>query len=237
MPVHLYGRAAPMASIKEIADQHGLLVLEDAAQAHGAEVDGQRVGSLGHAAGFSFYPGKNLGALGDGGAVTTNDDELAETLQTLRNYGSRKKYVNDLLGVNSRLDEIQAAVLRVKLPSLDQDNEARRGIAQRYLNGITNPGIKLPESPQNPGEHVWHLFVIRCADRIALAEHLKAEGVQTLIHYPIPPHKQNAYSEKSQSQLKITEAIHEQVLSLPVAPIMSFEETHTVISACNSFRG
>lgn len=226
-----------MTSINEIADKHGLLVLEDAAQAHGAEVNGHRVGSIGHAAGFSFYPGKNLGALGDGGAITTNDDDLAETLRALRNYGSKKKYVNDLLGVNSRLDEIQAAVLRVKLPSLDQDNEARRRIADRYLNGIANPRIKLPESPLHTGEHVWHLFVVRCDDRSALAEHLTAEGVQSLIHYPIPPHKQNAYSEKTQPQLKITEGIHEHVLSLPIAPIMSVEEVDTVISACNSFRG
>lgn len=236
MPVHLYGRTAPMAAINEIADKHGLLVLEDAAQAHGAEMNGQRVGSLGHAAGFSFYPGKNLGALGDGGAITTNDADLAETLRALRNYGSKKKYVNDILGVNSRLDEIQAAVLRAKLPSLDQDNEARKRIADRYINGIDNPAIRLPESPLHAGEHVWHLFVVRCDDREALAQHLKNEGVQTLIHYPIPPHLQRAFAAMNDRSLSITEQIHNDVLSLPIGPSMTKEQTERVISCCNSFR-
>jgi dTDP-4-amino-4,6-dideoxygalactose transaminase len=209
-----------MPEIMAIAEEHNLLVLEDAAQAHGASLNGRKAGNWGHAAGFSFYPGKNLGALGDAGAVTTNDEELAQTIRALGNYGSHKKYENLYQGVNSRLDEMQAAMLRVKLKYLDEETQHRREIAASYCQHIKHPDIILPA--QNPSlitqslNHVWHLFVIRCQERDALQEYLKEQGVQTLIHYPVPPHKQKAYGAWGHLSFSVTEQIHEQVLSLPI---------------------
>lgn len=234
LPVHLYGQLSPMPEIMAIAKEFGLLVLEDCAQAHGAEIQGKRSGNWGDAAGFSFYPGKNLGALGDAGAITTNDSELAETLKALRNYGSHKKYENLYQGVNSRLDEIQAAMLRVKLRHLEAETERRQSIAQTYRAGITNPLITLPHITAELA-HVWHLFVLRCEKREALQQYLASKNIQTLIHYPIPPHKQQAYAEFSSLQLPITEQIHQQVLSIPLDPTMSNEDIEEVIGAINGF--
>ncbi|KAA0987719.1 DegT/DnrJ/EryC1/StrS family aminotransferase [Pseudomonas sp. ANT_J12] len=241
IPVHLYGQLADMPAIMNIAKDHGLLVLEDSAQSHGASFDGKKAGSWGDAAGFSFYPGKNLGALGDAGAITTNDDELAQVVKVLRNYGSHEKYKNIYQGVNSRLDEIQAAMLTVKLKYLSEDIKSRRKIAELYMRGIKNDLIRLPldmgVSPLTLESHVWHLFVVRSDKRDALQKHLAASGVQTLIHYPIPPHKQQAYKDWNSLSFPITEKIHDQVLSLPIGPTMSVEDAATVISACNSFNG
>lgn len=234
LPVHLYGRLADMPGIMAVAQQHNLLVLEDSAQAHGASIDGRRAGTWGDAAGFSFYPGKNLGALGDAGAVTTNDDALAETLRALRNYGSHEKYKNLYQGVNSRLDEIQAAMLSVKLRYLDVHTQRRREIARQYQEGIRHPAIRLPLWERDE-QHVFHLYVVRCAQRSALQVHLTAAGVSTLIHYPVPPHKQQAYAEWNSMSLPLTERIHDEVLSLPMDPTMSDEDVAAVIAACNSF--
>lgn len=234
LPVHLYGQLSPMPELMAIAEAHQLLVLEDCAQAHGAEFNGRRAGSWGHAAGFSFYPGKNLGALGDGGAVTTSDPELAQTLRALRNYGSHKKYENLYQGVNSRLDEIQAAMLRVKLEFLDQDTARRQQIAAQYCHAIDNPSIQLPQNLAKAS--VWHLFVVQCAKRSALQQHLDAAGIQTLIHYPIPPHQQQAYADWPQQSLPLTEKIHQQVLSLPMDPTMTDQQVSQVIQAVNEFR-
>ena len=239
LPVHLYGRLADMPGLLDIAKQHKLLVLEDSAQAHGASIDGRRAGNWGDASGFSFYPGKNLGALGDAGAVTTNDDELAQVLRALRNYGSHEKYKNLYQGVNSRLDEIQAAVLCVKLKYLDEQTAHRRKIAQAYMEGITNPSISLPlksgTSALTLNSHVWHLFVVRCQQRDALQKHLANHGVQTLIHYPIPPHLQQAYPVWNGLSFPLTEKIHQEVLSLPMGPTLTYEEVHLIVQACNSF--
>lgn len=239
LPVHLYGRLADMPAIMAIAKQYDLLVLEDSAQAHGASFEGRKAGNWGDASGFSFYPGKNLGALGDGGAITTNDDELAETLRALRNYGSHEKYKNIFQGVNSRLDEIQAAMLSVKLKCLDTHIAQRRQLAQIYQDGINNPDIGLPltagVSALNLSSHVWHLFVVRCEQRDTLQKHLTAEGVQTLIHYPIPPHQQHAYAQLNGCSFPVTERIHQQVLSLPMGPTMTVEQAVMVVQACNSF--
>ncbi|WP_178087291.1 DegT/DnrJ/EryC1/StrS aminotransferase family protein [Pseudomonas sp. C27(2019)] len=239
LPVHLYGALADMPAIMDIAERHNLLVLEDAAQAHGAVFDGKKAGNWGHASGFSFYPGKNLGALGDAGAVTTNDDELAETLFALRNYGSHEKYKNLFQGVNSRLDEIQAAMLSVKLKHLDTEIAQRRKVAEAYLKGINNPAVTLPltlnSSPLTRENHVWHVFVIRCEQREALQQHLLEQGVQTLIHYPIPPHQQQAYPEWNEHSFPMSEQIHQQVLSLPMGPTLSMEDVQKVISAVNGF--
>ncbi|MDY7587386.1 DegT/DnrJ/EryC1/StrS family aminotransferase [Vibrio cholerae] len=234
LPVHLYGLISPMPEIMQIAQEHDLLVLEDCAQAHGAEINGQRAGNWGHAAGFSFYPGKNLGALGDAGAITTNDDQLANTLTALRNYGSHKKYENLYQGVNSRLDEIQAAMMRVKLPYLERETARRQSIAQSYRTRIINPLVKLP-SVENESAHVWHLFVVRSDVREQLQQWLSEQGIQTLIHYPIPPHKQKAYPEFQDYRLPLTEQIHQQVLSLPMDPTMSDEAVTRVIDAVNGF--
>ncbi len=239
LAVHLYGQLADMPEILKIAEEHQLLVLEDSAQAHGASINGRKAGNWGHASGFSFYPGKNLGALGDAGAITTNDDELAQTLIALRNYGSHEKYRNLYTGVNSRLDEIQAAMLSVKLKYLDEQTAQRREIAQIYLDGIKNPAIALP-LPQNMAlsgltSHVWHLFVIRCEQREALQAHLTAMDVQTLIHYPIPPHKQQAYAQWNGLSFPLTEKIHQEVMSLPISPVMTQEEARQVVDACNCF--
>lgn len=233
LPVHLYGQLADMIEIMDIAKQHNLLVLEDAAQAHGASIDGIRAGNLGDAAGFSFYPGKNLGALGDAGAITTNDDELAQTLRALRNYGSHEKYKNIYQGTNSRLDEIQAAILNVKLGYLDNEIAHRRKIAKAYLDGIDNPAITLPAYYGD--SHVWHLFVIRCESRDELQQYLADNGVQTLIHYPIAPHKQQAYQQWNHISYPISEAIHQQVLSLPMSPVLSMDDAQKVVELCNAY--
>jgi len=235
--VHLYGRAVEMDKIIEIAKKYSLKVIEDSAQSHGAHYMGRRVGNLGDAAGFSFYPGKNLGCLGDGGAITTSDDDLAERLRALRNYGSHKKYSNLYKGVNSRLDEVHAAILDVKLIGLDKDNQRRCEIAQQYNCKINNPDIILPLPGRTGLEHVWHLYVIRCSKRDALQSFLTEHGIQTLIHYPVPPHKQLAYKELNHLSFPITEQIHQEVLSLPISPVMTDDEVNKVIQAVNSFNG
>lgn len=239
LPVHLYGQLADMPKIMQIAKQHNLLVLEDSAQSHGAQIQGKKAGNWGDASGFSFYPGKNLGALGDAGAVTTNDAELATMLKALRNYGSHEKYKNLVPGVNSRLDEIQAAMLDVKLKYLDQETQHRRHIASLYLNGIKNPLIQLPLKEVNAEtyeQHVWHLFVIRTNQRDALQKYLLDHGVQTLIHYPIPPHKQQAYKEWKNLSYPISEQIHDEVLSLPMGPSLSAVDAERIIALCNQFQ-
>ncbi|WP_077616673.1 DegT/DnrJ/EryC1/StrS family aminotransferase [Caenibacillus caldisaponilyticus] len=236
LPVHLYGRPAEMDAIHEIADRHGLIVIEDAAQAHGALYKSKRTGNVGHAAAFSFYPGKNLGALGDGGAVTTNDPELAKKIRALRHYGSHKKYRHDYKGVNSRLDALQAAVLRVKLPHLDEDNNRRRTIADIYLKQIKNPYISLPKPPESTDvQPVWHLFAVRTPYREALQTFLRERGIDTQIHYPIAPHRQPAYREWHSLSLPITERLHQEVLSLPISPVMTDEEVQYVTEAVNRF--
>lgn len=237
--VHLYGLLAPMKELLSFAKKHHLLVLEDSAQAHGSLREKKRAGNWGNASAFSFYPTKNLGALGDGGAVTTNNRELADVIRTIANYGSKKKYENIFLGMNSRLDEIQAAVLRIKLKRLDVDNHLRRNIANSYLNGINNPKIQLPKINTNNVlselSHVWHLFVVRTKNRNKLKAFLKKNGIETIIHYPIPPHKQKALSEFKNMDLPITESIHNQVLSLPIHPFLTKLETMKVISVINKF--
>jgi dTDP-4-amino-4,6-dideoxygalactose transaminase len=237
MAVHLYGQCADMDPICAMARKHGLKVIEDAAQAHAATYRGVRTGALGDAAGFSFYPGKNLGALGDGGAVTTNDVQLADTIKALRNYGSHEKYHNKYKGMNSRLDEIQAAVLRVKLKHLDADTDKRRVIANTYLDqlsAINHPQLILPHIAEEC-THAWHLFVIRSKERDALAAHLLKEGVQTMIHYPVPPHQQKAYPELKHLSLPLTEVIHQEVLSLPISPVMDTSSLETVIHSIDQF--
>lgn len=233
--VHLYGRVVFSEKLKEIAAKHQLKVVEDNAQAIGAEWNGIKTGNLGDAAGFSFYPGKNLGALGDAGGITTNEEELAKTIRALANYGSNQKYVNIYQGLNSRLDEIQAAVLGVKLKYIDTENSRRKEIAKRYIAEIKNPNIIIPENPANEAEHVWHLFVIRTQSREQLQNYLTENGVQTLIHYPIPPHKQEAYKDWNNLSFPITEQIHDEVLSLPISPVMSDEEVSNVITCCNNY--
>ncbi|PHR59450.1 MAG: aminotransferase [Arcobacter sp.] len=235
MVVHLYGQAVEMTKILELSKKYNLKVIEDSAQAHGAYDNKKRVGNIGDASGFSFYPGKNLGALGDGGIVTTNDEELANTIRALGNYGSHKKYENVYQGVNSRLDEIQAAMLRVKLKHLDHEIEHRRKIANFYLNNIKNTDIILP-TLNNETSHVWHLFVIRTANREKFQSYLLKNGVQTLIHYPIPPHKQNAYKEWNKLQYIISEQIHAEVLSLPISGIQSIEHTHQIVEIINKYK-
>ncbi len=242
MVVHLYGQVCWSDALVALAKKHNLKIIEDNAQAIGAEWKGIKTGNLGDAAGFSFYPGKNLGALGDAGAVTTNDTALADLVRTLGNYGSRKKYVNEFQGLNSRLDEIQAAFLEVKLKYIESENQYRRQLAALYLEGIKNPKIKLPVPENNTftaeknKEHVWHLFVIRCQQREKLQEYLTSSGVQTLIHYPIPPNKQLAYTAMNHLDYPITNAIHEEVLSLPLSPVMPEEEVKKVIEILNNFQ-
>ena len=236
--VHLYGRVCWSEKLKSIANRNHLKIIEDNAQAIGAEWNGSKTGNLGEAAGCSFYPGKNLGALGDAGAVCTNDDELALTVRTLANYGSGKKYVFDYQGLNSRLDEIQAAVLDVKLKYIDADNANRREVAKYYCENIKHPDIILPplNSPfRGLGGHVFHLFVIRTSQRDELQQYLTDNGVQTLIHYPIPPHKQKAYAAWNNLSFPITEKIHNEVLSLPISPVMSDEEVSKVVEVINAF--
>lgn len=233
--VHLYGRAMNMTKVWAIAKKHGLKVIEDSAQAHGAMFDGRRTGNLGDASGFSFYPGKNLGCLGDGGAVTTNDDELAAKIRALRNYGSDVKYHFPYQGTNSRLDEIQAAWLGVKLPYLDDDNQRRREIAARYSAEIKNPLIELPQGP-NDESMVWHVFAVTCPRRDELQKYLTDHGIQTVIHYPIPPHKQPCYAEWNARLYPITERIHREILSLPISPVLTDEELDATIEVVNNFR-
>lgn len=235
LPVHLYGQLADMPAIMALAREYGLLVLEDAAQAHGAAIGGKRAGSWGDAAGFSFYPGKNLGALGDAGAITTHDFELAQTLRALRNYGSHEKYKNLFKGVNSRLDEIQAAMLRVKLSKLELETQNRQALAGIYMKNIKHPAVQLPQVA-NAEQHVWHLFVIRTAHRAKLQQHLASEGIQTLIHYPIPPHQQQAYQEWNARSYPLTERLHQEVLSLPMGPTLTEDEAMQVVAAVNSFQ-
>jgi dTDP-4-amino-4,6-dideoxygalactose transaminase len=265
MIVHLYGQACWSQDLKEIASRHNLKIIEDNAQAAGAIIDHgsgrgsmKRTGSLGNAAGHSFYPGKNLGALGDAGAITTDDDELADVVRTIANYGSKIKYQNLFKGLNSRLDEIQAAILRVKLPRLDADNKRRREIAQYYIDNISNPDIILPglissefrprssedaisefydnRSVQSSMSHIWHLFVIRCRERDRLQRFLSENDVQTVIHYPIPPHMQRAYNEYGNLKLPITERIHAEVLSLPISPVLKENELQQVVEVINAFK-
>lgn len=236
--VHLYGHAVQMEKIWELAKKHNLKIIEDSAQAHGAgvNVNGiyKKTGNLGDASGFSFYPGKNLGCMGDGGCVTTNDDELAEKIRALRNYGSHIKYHNLYQGSNSRLDEIQAAILSVKLPMLDSDNERRRKISKYYRENIKNPQIILPKA-YDENSHVWHVFAIRTNNRDELQEYLKANDIQTLIHYPIPPHKQPAYKDWNNLSYPITEEIHKTILSLPISPVMEDWEVQKVVEIINRF--
>lgn len=234
LPVHLYGQISPMQDIMEIANEFNLLVLEDCAQAHGATIAGKKAGNWGHAAAFSFYPGKNLGALGDAGAITTNDSELLSAVKALRNYGSHKRYENIYVGTNSRLDEIQAAMLSVKLNYLERENSRRQEIANLYLSSINNDYIILPCVGEKQ-THVWHLFVIKSAQRTALQAHLELNGVQSLIHYPIPPHKQQAYKELNDISLPLTETLHNEVLSLPIDPTMSNDDVYKVIEVVNGF--
>ncbi|ALR31829.1 aminotransferase [Chryseobacterium sp. IHB B 17019] len=233
--VHLQGRVVFSDELTEIAKKHNLKIIEDNAQAIGAAWKGKKTGNLGDAAGFSFYPGKNLGALGDAGAVSTNDDDLAKTIRALANYGSNQKYVNIYKGLNSRLDEIQAAVLDVKLQYIDNENNIRRQIAKRFIDEINNPAIILPEYPAYENEHVWHLFVIRSEKRDQLQAYLTENGIQTLIHYPIPPHKQEAYKEWNDLSFPISEKIHDEVLTLPLSPVMSEEEISRIIAVTNTF--
>jgi dTDP-4-amino-4,6-dideoxygalactose transaminase len=237
VPVHLYGHPADMDPILDIAKRRGIPVLADAAQAHGALYRGRPVGALGDAAAWSFYPGKNLGALGDGGAVTTDDAALAERLRILRNYGSRTKYVNEVRGFNSRLDELQAALLRVKLRRLDAWNARRREIAARYLDGLRSaPSVRLPRVAAWASP-VWHLFVVRAAARASLQDHLARAGVVTLVHYPIPPHLQAAYADLGwpRGAFPIAERMHDEVLSLPIGPHMTDEQVTEVIEAVIAF--
>lgn len=236
LPVHLYGQTAEMSAINALARKHGLKVMEDCAQAHGARHAGVRAGALGDAAGHSFFPSKNFGALGDAGAVTTDDDALAEAVRALRNYGSHRKYENLYKGVNSRLDELQAALLRVKLARVDADNQRRRDIAGRYLTEIQHPAITLPMIGTN-NEPVWHVFVVRAQPRDALQSHLNAQGIGTLIHYPVPPHQQPAYREWNARAYPLTERIHREVLSLPISPVMNDAQVSAVVAACNAWRG
>ena len=233
LPVHLYGQPADMDPILAIARKHGLRVLEDGAQAHGARYKGQRLGAHGDAVAWSFYPGKNLGAMGDGGAVTTNDPQIADRLRVLRNYGSRVKYVNEVQGYNSRLDPLQAAILRVKLAQLDEWNARRSVIAARYQEDLASCGLILPHIPEW-AEPVWHLYVVQHPQRDALHKTLAQIGVGTLIHYPIPPHLQGAYANLGlgKGAFPIAEQMHESVLSLPISPHMTFEQTNQVIVAC-----
>ncbi len=235
MAVHLYGQLADMPALAALARRHNLLLIEDAAQAHGAMSGGRKAGAFGDAAGFSFFPAKNLGALGDGGAVVTADTRLAERVAALRNYGSDVKYRHLYQGVNSRLDEMQAAMLRVKLKYLDADIAWRRRIADRYRDGIRHPHIHLPEVTSEEG-HAWHLFVVRCPQRDALQRHLQAHGIQSQVHYPVPPHRQPAYADLRELPLPLTDRLHHEVLSLPMGPTLRDDEADRVIEACQAFQ-
>ncbi|MCO6173752.1 DegT/DnrJ/EryC1/StrS family aminotransferase [Flavobacterium sp. NRK F10] len=229
LPVHLYGQLAEMDEISAIAKRYDLLVIEDAAQSHGAKAHYEN-----HPKAYSFYPGKNLGALGDAGAITTDDPELAEVLYELRNYGSKKKYENERIGVNSRLDELQAAFLNLKLPFLDKENEARRHIARRYLTEMTNPKIILPDWNREAA-HVFHQFVVRTENRNAFQNFLQANEIETMIHYPIPPHQQKALKDWNQLSFPVTEKIHQEIISLPINSSLTEEEIATIIKVVNAY--
>jgi len=233
--VHLYGRVCWNDKLEALAEKYHLKIIEDNAQAIGASHNGKMTGNLGDAAGFSFYPGKNLGALGDAGAVSCKDEQLAKAIRALANYGSNQKYINIYQGINSRLDEIQAAVLNVKLKYIDQENEIRRSIAERFCKEINNNSILLPQLPTDRTEHVWHLFVIRTQNRDHLQKYLNENGVQTMIHYPIPPHKQSAYHHLNVLNLPLTEKIHNEVLSLPISPVLEEAEISKIIEVLNRY--
>jgi dTDP-4-amino-4,6-dideoxygalactose transaminase len=233
MVVHLYGQTCNMDEINILAEKYNLKVIEDSAQSHGAYYKDKRAGNLGNASGFSFYPGKNLGALGDGGAITTNDKELADTIKALKNYGSDKKYINKYIGVNSRLDEIQAAILRVKLKYLDKEIEKRQKIAKYYIKYINNKNIILPTIKT---DSVWHLFVIRTKNRDDLQEYLKGNGIQSMVHYPIPPHKQEAYKQWNHLFFPITEKVHNEVLSLPIYSTLSMQDVKYIVKVINQYK-
>lgn len=233
--VHLYGQCAYTEKIGALCEKYNLKLVEDNAQAHGCVFNGKKTGSIGDAAGHSFYPGKNLGALGDAGAITTNDPQLAEVVRALANYGSQKKYVFKYIGRNSRLDEIQAAVLNVKLHHLDEDVQLRKEVAKYYIENIRNPKIVLPKI-FDWMQHVFHIFTIRCEKRDQLQQYLSNNGIQTNIHYPIPPHKQECYKEWSEISLPVTEIIHATELSLPMSPVMTIEEIKTVVEVINNWR-
>jgi len=235
MLVHLYGQNAMHPEIEKLSVKYNLKVIEDNAQAQGCYYNERRTGSLGDAAGHSFYPGKNLGALGDAGAITTDDDKLADVIKAVSNYGSRKKYENEYKGLNSRLDEIQATVLKIKLKNLDAENKRRREIANYYLENIKQSEIVLPNSSSIPVSHVWHLFVVRYRERDKLQKYLNEKGIQTLIHYPIPPHKQMAYKEWSGLSLPVTEQIHREVLSLPISPVIDQSEIEFITHQLNNY--
>ncbi len=235
LPVHLYGRVCQMDAINAFARQHDLKVVDDVAQAHGAQYHGQRAGHLCDASAFSFYPGKNLGALGDAGCITTDDEALAALVRKMANYGSGEKYINEVKGINSRMDEIQAAVLRVKLPCLDAENERRRTLALAYERGIRNPLIIKPSLPADLREHVFHVYAIRCPDRNKLQAYLSEKGIQTMIHYPIPPHRQEAYKEWNSHSYPISDRIHREELSLPISPLLSDAQQQRIVNALNEF--
>ncbi len=235
MVVHLYGQATPMDKVWELAKKYNLKLIEDSAQSHGAYYMDKRCGNMSDASGFSFYPGKNLGALGDAGAITTNDDTLAYHIRALANYGSEIKYKNMYKGVNSRLDEIQAAILDVKLQKLDVDTEKRRDIAKIYREKITNPKIILPQVTNGEESHVWHVFVVRTGKRDEFQKYLTEHGIGTIIHYPTPPHKQDAYKELAHLSLPISEQIHREIISLPISPVQTTEQTKYVIDIVNKY--
>lgn len=236
MAVHLYGQLAPIQELQEIADRHSMLLLEDAAQAHGAAFNNKKAGAWGDAAAFSFYPGKNLGAIGDAGAITSNDEDLITVVKKIRNYGSIEKYVHQYKGINSRLDEFQAAFLSIKLKLLDADNEERRLIAELYNNRIKNPLIIKPVHPACRLSSVWHLYVIRCKHRDELQSFLLERGIETLIHYPIPPHKQNAYKEFNGLELLESEYMAKEVLSLPIYPTLGYKDVDYIANTINQFQ-
>ncbi|WP_341201688.1 DegT/DnrJ/EryC1/StrS family aminotransferase [Planomicrobium okeanokoites] len=235
MVVHLYGRVCKMDEINIIAKKNGIKVIEDAAQAHGAEYRGNKVGNLGNVASFSFYPGKNMGALGDGGAITTNDKSLARKLRALRNYGSEVKYENKVKGYNHRLDEIQAAFLNIKLAHIEKENKKRQELAAKYLSGICNDLILLPNLDIKNKENVWHVFPIRVKKRSEFQDFLYKNGIQTVIHYPIPPHKQSAYKEWNKLTFPISERIHNEIISLPISPVQSLQDTEYIINIVNNY--
>lgn len=234
MVVHLYGQAVQMGKIWKIAKKYNLKIIEDSAQAHGAIYQENRTGNLGDASGFSFYPGKNLGCMGDGGAVTTNDEELFNKIKAIANYGSDRKYHHIYKGVNSRLDEIQAAVLDVKLKHLDSDNNKRREISKYYRENIKNSKLILPET-YDEKSHVWHIFAVRTQNRDEFQKYLTEKGIQTIIHYPTPPHKQGAYKEWNNLSFPITEEIHNTILSLPISPVMTDSEIEKIVEVVNEF--
>ncbi len=234
MVVHLYGQAVQMEKIWKIAKKYNLKIIEDSAQAHGAIYQENRTGNLGDASGFSFYPGKNLGCIGDGGAVTTNDEELFNKIKAIANYGSDRKYHHIYKGVNSRLDEIQAAVLDIKLNHLDSDNNKRREISKYYRENIKNSKIILPET-YDEKSHVWHIFAVRTQNRDEFQKYLTEKGIQTIIHYPTPPHKQGAYKEWNNLSFPITEEIHNTILSLPISPVMTDSEIEKVVEVVNEY--